>query len=204
MDLKTAAQAIRDSVTMEEILGFYGYEVKRGGFMVCPFHGDADPSLKVYKNRAGHSGWHCFGCGRGGSVIDFVKEHENCSFAVAVRAIDAQLNLHLLNHPVNPFQEEKAMMLQRWLDDFCEAVYAYCDVIKEMFRNAQDQNYQKVKALEALRAENVQALTAKDWDFIHTWREESMYLDYKIQTVDEFREEVAAWRRKRRARKKSP
>lgn len=33
----------------------------------CPFHQDATPSLHIYDD--GH--WHCFGCGRGGDVLDF-------------------------------------------------------------------------------------------------------------------------------------
>ena len=66
MNIKTAGQVIRDSVTMDTVLSLYGYRVKHG-FMCCPFHGEKEPSLKVYQKTGG---WHCFGCGRGGSVID--------------------------------------------------------------------------------------------------------------------------------------
>jgi len=38
------------------------------GKVVCPFHDDSTPSLHVYP---GDGGWACFGCGRGGTVIDF-------------------------------------------------------------------------------------------------------------------------------------
>lgn len=33
----------------------------------CPFHADDSPSLHVYDDAS----WHCFGCGKGGDVIDF-------------------------------------------------------------------------------------------------------------------------------------
>ena len=66
-----AAQVIRDSVTMDQILSLYGYRPKHG-FICCPFHGEKAPSLKIYKDTGG---WHCYGCERGGSVIDFVMEH---------------------------------------------------------------------------------------------------------------------------------
>ena len=204
MDLRTAAQEIRNTVTMEEILGFYGYEVKRGGFMICPFHGDGDPSLKVYRNKNGHSGWHCFGCGRGGSVIDFVKEHEGCDFRTAVRAIDETLKLNLLNAPVNPFREAREASLQRWLDEFTNLIYEDISLIAGSLEMAQETMYKRLKDLESLRVENVQALTAKDWDFIHSWKEEDQYINYRIDKLNEFREEVAAWRRKHRANRKSP
>ena len=87
MNIREAGQVIRDTVRMSDILNLYGYKTRRG-FMVCPFHGDRDASLKVYE---GTGGWHCFGCGRGGSVIDFVMEHEACDFKMAVRAIDRAL-----------------------------------------------------------------------------------------------------------------
>ena len=201
MDVKMAAQTIRDTVSMEQIIAFYGYETKRGGFMVCPFHGDSDPSLKVYKNKAGHSGWHCFGCGRGGSVIDFVKEHENCSFTTAVRAIDKSLGLRLLDRTENPFSEDKRIRLQHWMDDFVSAVYEYCDLMISMLKSAQDKQYKRLKELEETKIVNVQALTPHDWDFIHTWKDESQYTDYRIEKIEEFKEVVAAWRRQKRAGK---
>lgn len=34
--------------------------------MRCPFHEDEHPSLQLYPED-----WYCFGCRRGGSVVDF-------------------------------------------------------------------------------------------------------------------------------------
>lgn len=41
--------------------------------IVCPFHGDVNPSLNIDFSK-GH--WYCFGCGRGGEALDFVVEAE--------------------------------------------------------------------------------------------------------------------------------
>ena len=120
MDIKSAAQVIRDNVSTEQIVGMYGYKI-RHGFMVCPFHGDKDASLKVYP---GTGGWHCFGCGRGGSVIDFVQEHESCDFRTAVMAIDNACRLNLFPKNEDPYGAENARQLQKWFDDFVDAVNA--------------------------------------------------------------------------------
>jgi len=62
--------------------------------MRCPFHvGDHTASLKIYK---GTRGWSCFGCHRGGTVIDFVMLNEDKTFTEAVKTIDEDLHLHLL------------------------------------------------------------------------------------------------------------
>lgn len=45
-----------------------GLQVGRSGKAVCPFHEDRTPSLHVYEQPG--QGWYCFGCGRGGSVMD--------------------------------------------------------------------------------------------------------------------------------------
>ncbi len=47
-----------------------GIPVPRNRKVPCPFHApDRTPSLHVYEDPA--RGWYCFGCRRGGSVIDF-------------------------------------------------------------------------------------------------------------------------------------
>lgn len=40
----------------------------------CPFHADRSPSFTIY---ADDRRWHCFGCGKSGDVIDFVREAYN-------------------------------------------------------------------------------------------------------------------------------
>jgi len=44
-----------------------------GGTVNCPSprHDDRSPSCRVYP---GDRGWHCFGCGRGGSIYDLASE----------------------------------------------------------------------------------------------------------------------------------
>lgn len=45
-----------------------GEEVPPNGMVRCPLHEDRTPSCKVYPDAA--RGWHCFGCQRGGTIID--------------------------------------------------------------------------------------------------------------------------------------
>jgi hypothetical protein len=46
-----------------------GQAVGRDGKIACPFHADRTPSLHVYEHP--ERGWCCFGCGIGGTIIDF-------------------------------------------------------------------------------------------------------------------------------------
>jgi len=189
-----AAQVIRDSVDMESILSLYGYKQKHG-FICCPFHGEKEPSLKIYQNTGG---WHCYGCERGGSVIDFVMEHENCNFPTAVRAIDNALHLGLLNPFEYPDEAKRQQRVQQTLDNFVQAVYAYCDALIKVAEFSQERNYKKMKQLEELQYGHAEQLTADDYTFLLTWKEEDQYTEYQIDKIKEFKEEVAEWRRKAR------
>ena len=59
-------------------------DIKRSGrqwMARCPLHGERTPSLSV----SGEKGvYHCFGCGRSGDAITFVREVENLDFVGAV------------------------------------------------------------------------------------------------------------------------
>ena len=197
MNTKQAAQAIRDTVPMTRILDIYGYHTRRG-VMPCPFHGERNPSLKIYPDTGG---WHCFGCNRGGSVIDFVMEQENCSFPTAVRAIDGALGLHLMDPEEDAMDARAEQRAQAWLDDFVSAVNAYLDTLTEIIEKQQKTRLIMVRILEAKREKDVQSVSAGEWDEILKWKDEDQFDEYRKTRIEEFREEVAAWRRKaRRAR----
>lgn len=191
MNVKTAAQTIRDTVRMDDILSLYGYHANRSGFMCCPFHGEREPSLKIYEKNGG---WHCFGCGRGGSVVDFVMEHEECNFRTAVIAIDKALHLGLMDPGESPFDESRQRNVQQALDGFVAAVYAVCDAMIFGIENEKTVNWKRMKKC----IDEPQTATTEDWNFYFNWEEEDNYNDYRIEKINELKKEVAAWRRANR------
>lgn len=59
-----------------------GYTLQRAGSVYktrCPWHDDRHPSLTLYE-RTNENRCHCFSCGKGGSVIDFVMQSLGYSF----------------------------------------------------------------------------------------------------------------------------
>ena len=197
MDPKSAAQVIRDSVTMEQIISLYGYKT-RHGFMICPFHGDRDASLKIYP---GSGGWHCFGCGKGGSVVDFVMEHEGCDFRTAVIAIDKAMRLGLNDPQENAYKSEANFRKQQWLDNYVEAIFSYSKAVKLQLEVKMRMDLAKMNELEMLRKMEPPQLTASDYDFMSQWKENAEYDEYRLKKIEEFEEEVAEWRRKARRAK---
>ena len=81
---------IKAAVTTMDACSRYGVEVNRAGFACCPFHSEKTPSMKIYK---GDRGWHCFGCGKSGSVIDLTMGLFNLPFLAACEKLNEDFNL---------------------------------------------------------------------------------------------------------------
>ena len=71
---------------IEDVVGQY-VNLKRSGanmFGLCPFHGEKTASFSVAPDKGIY---YCFGCHKGGSVINFQMEVEGLSYPDAVRAL---------------------------------------------------------------------------------------------------------------------
>ena len=102
------AAEIKRALPARDVLEHYGFHPSRTGFLQCPFHqGDKHGSLKVYD---GERGWHCFGCGRGGSVIDFVMELFGIGFREACLRLNEEFHLGLSDR--KPSRAEVSALLR--------------------------------------------------------------------------------------------
>ena len=86
------ADQVKSLVTIQEVAERYGFQPNRAGYICCPFHNEKTASLKLYD---GQRGFHCFGCGAGGTVIDFVMKLFDIPFRQAILRINADFALGL-------------------------------------------------------------------------------------------------------------
>ena len=79
---------------IEDVVGQY-VSLKRSGsnlFGLCPFHGEKTASFSVAPDKGIY---YCFGCHKGGSVINFQMEIEGLSYPDAVRALAKRAGLEV-------------------------------------------------------------------------------------------------------------
>ena len=79
---------------IEEVVGQY-VNLKRSGsnlFGLCPFHGEKTPSFSVAPDKGIY---YCFGCHKGGGVINFEMEIEGLSYPDAVRALAQRVGMEV-------------------------------------------------------------------------------------------------------------
>lgn len=101
-------QTIKESVSAYEAARFYGLEPRRDGFICCPVHGEKTPSCKVYQ---GNRGFYCYGCHKGGNVINLVSAVLGLSFVEAEKRLNADFSLNLPLDDESPKARQKAASL---------------------------------------------------------------------------------------------
>jgi DNA primase len=92
---KTTIQEVIDRLDVVAVVSDYVQLEKRGGrwWGLCPFHQEktgsftVNPDLKAY---------HCFGCGKGGSVISFVMEMDKLSFPEVVELLAKRFGVEIV------------------------------------------------------------------------------------------------------------
>ena len=69
---------------IEDVVGQYVRLTRKGGnlFGLCPFHGEKTASFSVTPDKGMY---YCFGCHKGGGVVNFIMEEEGLSYPDAVR-----------------------------------------------------------------------------------------------------------------------
>ena len=87
-------ERIKDSNNIVDVISQY-VTLKRKGttyFGLCPFHREKTPSFAVSETK---QVFHCFGCHKGGTVIQFVQNVENISFKEALEILAEKARIEL-------------------------------------------------------------------------------------------------------------
>ncbi len=78
-----------------DVVGSYVQLTKKSGnnlFGLCPFHNEKTPSFSVSADK---QIYHCFGCGKGGGVINFIMEVEGLNFREAVEFLAKRAGMEM-------------------------------------------------------------------------------------------------------------
>ncbi len=91
---RNVLEQLREAADIVAVVGEHLTLRKTGRAYVglCPFHGEKTPSFNVSREKGTY---YCFGCKRGGDVIDFVMEIERVPFAEAVERLADRFGVRL-------------------------------------------------------------------------------------------------------------
>ncbi len=103
---------------------------------LCPFHSEKTPSFSVSEQK---NIYHCFGCGEGGTAINFIMKMENVSFVEALENLAERANVVLPK--ANNFDFEKNQAIK----DTKETIYKMNEDAAKFF-------YEQLKTSEGIVA----------------------------------------------------
>lgn len=87
-------QKVRDATDIVALFSERTLVKQRGKdvWCCCPFHNEKTPSCKL---DPATQLWHCFGCGEGGDIFNFVMKSEDIGFTDAVKYLADRANIDL-------------------------------------------------------------------------------------------------------------
>ena len=118
-----------------DVVSQYVRLTKRSGanlFGLCPFHSEKTPSFSVSPDK---QIYHCFGCGKGGGVINFIMEIENLDFRDAVAFLARRANMPMPEEADTEDSSHRGRLLELNRD---AARFFYEQLISPAGRVAQD------------------------------------------------------------------
>lgn len=104
---------IKSRLNITEVLADY-IQLRKAGTnfkAVCPFHTEKTPSFVISPVK---QIWHCFGCGLGGDIFEFIKQIENVEFSQALRILADRAGVELRKPSITELKmiDEKEVLVE--------------------------------------------------------------------------------------------
>jgi len=139
---------VRSAADMVEIVSART-ELKRQGARyqgLCPFHDERTPSFSVHP---GEKLFHCFGCGVGGDLFDFVQETENIDFPEAVELLADRYGVEVVREKEDPEAEKRRRQRERLLELLGRAAAFYAATLSNSDEAGRQREYLASRGLGA-------------------------------------------------------
>lgn len=103
---RQTVEKIKDAANIVDVVSEF-VTLKRSGSGykgLCPFHNEKTPSFIVSPARGT---CHCFGCGKGGTPVSFIMEHEQLTYPEALRWLAKKYNIEIHERELTDAEREE-------------------------------------------------------------------------------------------------
>ncbi len=147
-----------------DVVGSYVQLSRKGSnlFGLCPFHSEKTPSFSVSPDK---QIYHCFGCKKGGGVINFIMEIENLSYPEAVRFLAKRAGLEV---PEEDGDREAGRRRERLLELNREAARFYYQLLQQPEGRAVQEYLDKRRISKATAKTFGMGASLDAWDVLLT------------------------------------
>ncbi|MDE6207653.1 MAG: DNA primase [Muribaculaceae bacterium] len=102
---RETVQRILDAADIVDVVSDF-VKLRRSGanyIGLCPFHNERTPSFSVNKAR---NICKCFSCGKGGGPVNFIMEHEQMTYAEALRYLARKYNIEIVERELSDAERQ--------------------------------------------------------------------------------------------------
>ncbi len=104
IDRHTVDQIIQAANIVEVVSDFVNLHRRGANYVgLCPFHNEKTPSFYVTPSKGF---CHCFGCGKGGTPVNFIMEHEQISYYEALKYLAKKYHIEIHERELTPAEIE--------------------------------------------------------------------------------------------------
>lgn len=118
-------ERILDATRIEEVVGDFVSLKRRGANLIacCPFHNEKTPSFSVSPTKGIFK---CFGCGKAGSAVSFIMEHEHISYVEALKYLGRKYGIEIRESNESPEDVQRRLLTESLLivNNFAKEFFA--------------------------------------------------------------------------------
>lgn len=124
---RLTVEKIKDAANIVDVVSEF-VSLRRSGANykgLCPFHNERTPSFFVSPSRGI---CHCFSCGRGGTPINFIMEHEQMTYVEALRWLARKYNIEIKERELTDKERQEQserdsmFMVNEWAADYFKQI----------------------------------------------------------------------------------
>jgi DNA primase len=159
-------EELKARLDIVEVISDY-VELKRAGQNykgLCPFHSEKTPSFMVSPDK---QIFHCFGCGVGGNVIQFMMKYENLSFPESLRLLARKAGIDLKEFKLQPADDGPR---EKLLEIHAVAAKVFADNLRKS-KTATSYLQRRGLAEDTIRSFSL-GYASKDWHHLSNYLKE--------------------------------
>lgn len=123
---RRTVEEILDAARIEDVVGDYVSLKRRGSNLIacCPFHNEKTPSFSVSPSKGIYK---CFGCGKSGTAVGFLMEHDGLTYSEALKHLAKKYNIPVVEKEESAQEiaerqrDESMLLVLEWAEKFFQS-----------------------------------------------------------------------------------